>query len=637
MQKKSIETLLYSSAGIVGMLAVIIAANVITGAKPVRVDLTQEKAFTLSAGTRTILQRLDTPVKIRFYCTQSDTATPETVFLKSYARKVEDLLQEYKQIAGKNIVIEKYDPQPDSDAEDSARLDGLEPQPFQGVDQFYLGLAVSLADERVALPFLDPGRERQLEYDITRAIARVFTPEKPTVGILSGLPVFGEPGNPMMMQMGQSGPPPWTLVEQLKQDYNVKRVDPAADRIDDDIKVLLVIHPKDISDKTQFAIDQFVLRGGKLIAFLDAQSVVAARQQQNPMMGGGPAGTSSSLDKLLKAWGLQFDTGKVVADMNFKMQMRGPNGQPTEAPAFLALTPEGINRDDIVTSQIDTIWLPLCGAFTGEPAAGLRETVLLHSTGESQLVDGFMAGMGGDSILNGFKPSGVSYKLAVRLTGKFKTAFPGGKPEDKPDAGGATNAAAGAIDALRESKAETSVVLFGDSDMLADDFSLRRVESPFGTVINPMNANLNLTQNLVEQMAGDSNLIGVRSRATLRRPFTLVKKLEAEAQLRGQTKIQELQQSLQDAQQRLSELQAQKKDKDQRFILSPEQRAELENFRRKQAEVSKELKQAQKDLRREVVSLETRLKWLNILAMPLGVTLTGLSIAFIKRKKTSAK
>jgi len=634
MQKKSLETILYSTAGIVVMLVILVAANVIAGVKPVRADLTQEKAFTLSAGTKAILKKLDTPVKVRFYCTQSETATPESVYLKSYARKVEDLLHEYKQIAGKNLVIEKYDPQPDSDAEDSARLDGLEPQQVVAGEPFYLGLAVSLADERVAIPFLEPNRERQLEYDITRAIARVFTPEKPTVGIMSALPVFGEPGNPMMQQMGQQGTPSWTIVEQLKQDFHVKRIEMTADKIDDDVKVLLVIHPKDISDKAQYAIDQFVLRGGKLIAFLDPQSAIASRQQ-NPMSGE-MAGASSSLDKLLKAWGIQFDPGKVVADLNFKMQLRGQNGQPTEAPAFLALTPDGINRDDIVTSQIDNIWLPMSGAFTSEPVAGLKETVLLNSTKEAELVDGFMAGMGGDSILNGFKPTGVNYKLAIRLTGKFKTAFPDGAPVDKAEAGN-TNTVAKTDDSLKESKAENSVVLFGDSDMLADDFSLRKMQSPFGTMVSPMNANLDLAQNLVEQMAGDSNLIGVRSRATLSRPFTRVKRMEAEAQARGQAKIAELQQSLQETQQHLSELQAQKKDKDQRFILSPEQQAEVENFRQKQASVSRELKQAQKDLRKEVVSLETRLKWLNILAMPLGVTLAGVGIAVVNRRKTSAK
>ena len=634
MQKKSLETILYSSAGVILMLIAIIAVNVITGVMPVRVDMTREKAFTLSAGTKAILRKLDTPVKIRFYCTQSETATPETVYLKDYARKVEDLLHEYQQVAGKNLTVEKFDPQPDSDAEDSARLDGLEAQPLQGVGNFYLGLAVSLADQRVALPFLQPNREKQLEYDITRAIARVFAPEKPTVGILSALPVFGEPGNPMMMQqLGQpGGTPPWTLIGQLKQDFNVKRIEMTADKIDDDVNVLVVIHPKDISDRMQFAIDQFVLRGGKLIAFLDAQSAIAMRQS-NPMAGGEMAGASSSLDKLLKAWGIQFDAGKVVADLNFKMQLRGQNGQPAEAPAFLALTPDGINREDIVTSQIDNLWLPMSGAFTGEPAPGLKETVLLNSTKEAELVDGFMAGLGGDSILNGFKPTGVNYKLAIRLTGKFKTAFPEGEPKANSSD---TNDVAKVNAALQESKMETSVVLFGDSDLLADDFSLRKTETPFGTMVSPMNANLDLAQNLVEQLAGDNNLIGVRSRASLSRPFTLVKKMEAEAEARGQAKITELQSSLQEAQAHLNELQAQKKDKDQRFILSPEQSAEIENFRKKQAEVSKELKQAQKDLRKEVVSLETRLEWLNILAMPLGVTLVGIGMAVIKRKKTSA-
>jgi ABC-type uncharacterized transport system involved in gliding motility auxiliary subunit len=634
MQKKSLETILYSSAGIVVMLAIVIAVNVIIGVKPVRLDLTQEKAYTLSDGTRAVLKKLDTPVKIRFYCTQGETATPETVFLKSYARQVEDLLQEYKQIAGKNLIIEKYDPEPDSDAEDSAKLDGLEPQQLQTGDEFYLGLSVTMADQSVALPFLDPDRERQLEYDITRAIARVLTPEKPVVGVMSALPVFGEMSNPMMMQMGQQGgTPAWTFIDQLKQDFTVKNVAMTADKIDDDVKVLVVIFPKDISEQAQYAIDQFVLRGGKLIAFLDAQSVLASRQQ-NPMQGD-MGGASATLDKLLPAWGIQFDPGKVVADLNFKMELGGQNGQPTEAPTFLALTADGVNTNDVVTSDLDNIWLPMTGAFTGEPAAGLKETVLLHSSTESELVDSMMAGMGGASILNGFKPSGVNYKLAIRLTGKFKTVFPDGNPADKSSS---TNAAANMSgNSLKESKVETSVVLFGDSDMLADDFSLRKVDGPVGPMVSEMNANLDLAQNLVEQMAGDSDLIGLRSRATVSRPFTLVKKMEAEAEARGQAQIDQLQQSLQDTEQRLNDLQQQKQDKDQRLVLSPEQKAEIDNFRKKQAEVSKQLKEARKDLRKEVVSLETRLEWLNILAMPLVVTAVGVGIAMIKRKKTSAK
>ena len=632
MQKKKLETILYSSAGIVVMLLILVAVNVITGAKPIRVDMTQDKAYTLSAGTKAVLRKLDTPVKIRFYCSQSETATPETVYLKDYAREVSDLLQEYQQIAGKNLIIQKFDPQPDSDAEDSARLDGLQPQQLPGVDTFYLGLSVSMADQRVSIPFLAPNREPLLEYDITRAISQVINPEKPTIGIMSSLPVFGAPGNPMMEQMGQSGggTPAWTFVQELQQDFNVKQIKLDATNIEDDVKTLVVIHPKGISQETQYALDQFILRGGKLIAFLDPLSVSASRRQ-NPMMGES-GGSSSTLDKLLPAWGLGFDTSKVVADLDFKMQLRGQNDQPVDAPAWLALTPDGINRNDIVTSQIDSIWLPLCGAFTGSPVAGLKETVLLHSSKDAELADSFMANMGGQSLMTDFKPTGVQYKLAIRLTGKFKTAFPAGNPADR-----GTNSTAKASGSLKESKTETSVVLFGDSDMLNDDFSLRKQDSPFGELVSQMNANLDLAQNVVEQMAGDNNLIGIRSRATTSRPFTRIKKIEAAAEARGQAKIAELQQSLQETQQRLSELQQQKKDASQRFILSPEQQAEVENFQKKQVEVSRELRQAQKDLRKEVVSLETRVEWWNILAMPFAVTLAGIGIAMVKRRKNSAK
>ena len=631
MQKKSLETILYSTAGIVIMLVILVAVNVITGTKPLRADMTQEKAYTLAAGTKAILQKLDTPVKIHFYCTQGGAATPETVYLKDYARQVEDLLQEYQQIAGINLVIEKFDPQPDSDAEDSARLDGLEPQPLPDGDNFFLGLSISLADSHVAIPFLSPERDLLLEYDITRAISQVIHPEKPTIGIMSGLPVFGEMGNPMMMQMGQQGgTPAWTLIQQLQEDFNVRQIALDATNIGDDVKMLMVIHPKAISDEAQFAIDQFVLRGGKLVAFLDPLSAYASRQQ-NPMMGE-TGGSSSTLDKLLPAWGLQFDTSKVVADLDFKMQLRGRDGSPEDAPAWLGLTTDGINHHDIATANIDSIWLPMGGAFTGEPAAGLKETVLLHSSKDAELADAMMASMGGSSLINNFKPAGVEYNLAVRLTGKFKTAFPAGDPANT-----GTNTAGGAASSLKESKAETSVVLIGDSDLLADDFSLRKRDTPFGVQVAPANANLDLAQDLAEQMAGDNNLSGIRSRATMNRPFTRIRQLQAAAETRGEAKIAELQQSLQDTQQRLSELQQQKKDSDQRNILSPEQQAELENFRKKQAQVSLELRQAQKDLRKEVVSLETRLAWLNILAMPLGVTLAGVAIAVVKRRKNSAK
>jgi ABC-type uncharacterized transport system involved in gliding motility auxiliary subunit len=640
MQKKSLQTILYSTIGVVVMLGILILLNFIAGAARARLDLTQEKAFTLSAGTKAILKKLDTPVTIRFYCTQSESATPETVFLKGYARKVEDLLAEYHQVGGSKIKIEKYDPQPDSDAEDSARLDGIEPQALAGAEGFYLGVAVKCADALQSIPFLAPNRERLLEYDLTRAIVRSETSDKPTIGLMSPLPVFGMPSNPMMQQMGQpaGGSQPWTIVNELKNDFNVKRVGMDIDKVDDDIKLLLVIAPKDITDKAQYAIDQFIMRGGKLVAFLDAQCLADQRQQNQMManMGGG----GSSLDKLLKAWGIQFDTGKVVADLKFKMQLRGRSGEPQEAPAWLGLTADAVNKDDVATSQLDNIWLPLCGAFTGTPVAGLKETVLLHSSKDSQLVEAMLANISGENIMKEFKPSGVSYSLAIRLTGKFKTAFPDGAPQEKKDEkadGDKKPEEKKAGDSLKESKGDNSVVLFGDADMLYDPFTMRRIDSPFGALQMAMNANLNLAQNVVEQMTGDSNLIAVRSRAALSRPFTRVKEMETAANEKFQSEIKRLEESAADSQRKINEMQAQKKDKDQRFILSPEQRTELEKLRKEEAETRKRLKQVQKDLRKEVVSLQTRLKWINILAVPLAVTVTGIVIAIVNRRKTSAK
>jgi len=644
--KRNLSVILYSTAGVIAMAIALVGFNVVSGAFKERVDLTKEKAYTLSAGTKAILRKLDTPVKVRFYCTQVENSTAETVYLRGYARKVEDLLAEYKQIAGSKLVIEKYNPTPDSDAEDSARLHGIQGEALSNGENFYLGLAVGVGpDDRQAVPFLDPREEKLLEYKLSRAISRVVAgPDKPVVGVMSPLPVFGMAANPMMMRMGQGqNQEPWALVNELKNDFNVKRVGMDVDKIEDDIKVLLVIHQREITDKAQYAIDQLIMRGGKLIAFLDALPLMDSREQ-NQMLGNIP-NSGSSMEKLLKAWGLAFDTTKVVADLTFKMQVGGRNGRPVDAPAFLSITPDGINREDIITSQIDNLWLPFAGAITGTPVAGLKETVLIKSSKESQLVDGFMANLSGENVLKEFKPSGNVYALAVRLSGKFKTAFPNCKPEDKKDDAKKDDEKKDADkkpeekkpeNSLKETKQDNVVILVGDADMLFDNFALRQIQSPFGNLAMAMNGNLNFAQNAVEQLTGDSNLIGVRSRTVQNRPFTLVREMQTKAEENYRSKIKELEDSLAETQRRLNELQ-QKKEKGQRFILSPEQQAELENFRKKEAEVKIKLKDERKKLRRDIDSLENRLKWFNIAAMPLVVSASGLALAFYKRKRTAAK
>jgi len=630
------------------MLVILVAVYAIVGALRIRVDLTQEKIYTLSSGTRAILDKVaksETPLQINFYCTQDSKDMP--VMLKTYAQRVEELLEEYRKASRGTIEIKKFDPRPDTEAEDSAKLDGVEGRAIGGGlglgDQVYLGLAIHQLDAKEVIPFLAPERERLLEYDLSRAIARVTTPDKPVVGVMSSLQVMGE-FNPMAMRMGQmQRQDPWVFIQELKSDFEVKQVEMSVDEIPSDVKVLVVIHPKGITPKAQYAIDQFVLKGGKLIAFLDPLSIVDSRNAppgMNPMQAAQMGG--STMDLLLKAWGLTFDVNKVVADMNFSTRIN-QQGRAQSAPAVLSMNRDGMNPDDVVTSQTDNALVPFSGVFSGTPAEGLKETVLLHTTTQSQLIDRFMAEYSGDQTAKDFSPSGKQLALAVRLTGKFKTAFPDGKPADstpKSDGDKKDEKKQEKADTAspKESKTDGTVILVGDADMIYDQFCAQ-VQNFFGQkIVSLPNGNLPLAQSMVEQLAGDSNLIAVRSRATMNRPFTVVRKMQAEAQDRYRAKISELEKSLQETQTKLNELQRTKQgESNQRFVLSPEQQSEIKNFQTKQAQVNKELRTLRRSLNREIESLETRLKWLNIAGMPLLVAIGGVSLAMIKRKKTAAK
>ncbi|KAF0170927.1 MAG: ABC transporter [Limisphaerales bacterium] len=634
MKQKKLETLLYSAVGIVAMALILVAVNYIAATFRSRVDLTADKLYTLSDGTKKIVGKLDTKVKIRLYYSQRDNAMP--VFLKTYAQRVEDLLVELKQ-QSKFIEIEKLDPQPDSDAEDSANLDGVEGQPTQTGEKIYLGISINCLDQKVALPFLSPEREKLLEYDLARAIARVANPTKPVVGVMSALPIFGTPMNPMMMRMGQQGgqQPAWYLISELKNDFDVQQLEMNVTEIPATVKVLLVVHPRDITDATQFAIDQFVLRGGKLIAFLDPVSYVdQQRQGGNPMMGGGPP-TSSSLDKLLGAWGIGFDKTKCVADMKYVTRM-GRGQRVEQQPAVLSLSADAIDRNDIATSQVDSLMMGFTGAFTGSPVEGLKKTDLIKSTTQSQLVEGFLAQMSGEAILKDFKPSSTEYALAIKLSGKFKTAFPNGKPDAAPPAPGEEKKEVPKGDALKEAKEDNHVILVADADMLNDNFCVQ-IQDFFGQrVVIPRNGNVNLAQNFVEQMSGDTALMNTRSRAIVQRQFTRVRDMQLKAEDAYRAKIKTLEDSLQETQRKLNELQR-NKEKGQRFVMSPEQQKELENFRKKEAEVKVELKLLRRDLRQEVESMENRLKWMNIAGMPFLVTIGGIGLAVFKRKRTAAR
>lgn len=631
MKNSKFQTLLYSTAGVALVFIAVVGANLIFSSVRARVDLTADRLHTLSDGTKAILAKLDAPIQVRLYVSQGKDRMPSAI--QPYVQRVEDLLAEFKAQSKGNLEIKKFDPEPDSETEDSAKLDGIEPISLQqmSAEPFYLGLAVEYAPQKVAIPFLSPQREKLLEYDLARAITQVLSTNKPVIGVMSPLQVMGG-FNPMAMQMGRQPQQsePWVFVNELKRDFDVQTVGMDLDRIDDNIKVLVVLHPKDITPKAEFAIDQFVLRGGKLVAFLDALCL-ADNRNPNPM--GFNLGGGSTFPKLLKHWGYEFDTSKVVSDTDYMRQLQGRDGRPQLVPSFLFLNANAINKEDAVTGQLDDVWLPFAGAFTGKAADGLKADVLFHSSKNSQLTDGVTSQLNGGKVVDDFKPSGVEYSLGLRLTGKFKTAFPDGNPADTNSVAGSTNAPAGNF--LKEATAEGAVYLVGDADLLSDQFSVR-VDQMF-RMAYPLNGNLTFMQNLIEQATGDANLITVRSRASLRRPFTVVQEMESKARIAYQAKIESLDKRLQDLQSKLNDFQIKKEGNTAKIILSPEQQQALKQVNEEQANTRKELRKERRNLRLEVESLENRLKWLNIAAMPFLVTATGIGLAVTRRKRTSAR
>ncbi|MBI4189003.1 MAG: Gldg family protein [Betaproteobacteria bacterium] len=631
MNKKYLETMLYSTAGVAALVVILIAVNFLLGTFNARVDLTEGSVYTLSQGTKTILSKLEAPVKIRFYYSQTSAAVP--VGLKTFAKRVEDVLREYERAGSGKVVIEKLNPEPDSDAEDSATLDGIEGQLTNTQEKFYLGLTVSFLDQRAALPVLAPDREQLLEYDITRAVSRVASTTKPVIGIMSALPVMGRPLNPMLKQQPTE---PWVLSTELQNLFTVRKVELNAEQIPDDIKVLLVIHPRDVSETTEYALDQFILRGGKMIAFLDSYAYFDQQPDlQNPL--GGNAAGQSMFYRLLKHWGYGMEMGKVVADLTY-----ASGAGPRILPTLLALTPEALNKDDVVTSQIGTMLVPFASVFTGKPAEGLTQTVLAQTSPNSMLVDLIIATLSGEPSTRGFQPSGSPYPLAMRLSGKFKTAFPEGKPQpyqrpsrdgkkDEPKADAAKDAPQ-----LKESAQDNSVVLVSDVDLLTDGAAVE-VQEIFGQrLVVPRNGNLNFAQSLVEQVAGDFDLTKLRSRAAFTRPLTVIQQMEARAQQSYLGKIKELEDNLTQTQEKLAALQKQRAGAAS-TILTPEQQAEVENFKIKAIETRKDLKELRKNLRVESDALQFWTKLINIGLVPLLVVILGIVLAAARRRKVVAK
>ena len=585
-----------------------------------RVDLTQNNLYTLSSGTKEILSKLDEPVNL--YLFYSDKGSQNVPQLRTYATRVRELLEEMAARSNGNIHLEVIDPLPFSEDEDRATTYGLQAVPVTaGGETVFLGLAgTNSTNGQSVIPFFQPDKESFLEYDVAKLIHDLATPKKPVIGLVSSLPM-SVGFDPATRQMRD----PWAIQQQLSQSFDVRDLNPGGIKsIDPDISVLVLVHPKSLSDEAQYAIDQFVLRGGHLLVFVDPEAELdtSGADPENPQAAMF-ADHSSDLPKLFKAWGIDYDPKTVVLDRARAVAVSVGQGRaPVHHPGIIGLTAADLNHDDVVTANLETVNVSSTGYFGLAKEATSKLVPLMQSSGDAMTAPASRLKMLPDpsALLTDFKPSGEHYVIAGRVEGKFKTAFP-----DRNETGH-----------LAESKEDGQIVLVADTDLLADRLWVQ-VQNFLGQkIMNAFANNGDFVLNTIDNLTGSSALISIRGRATSQRPFTTVEALKRSADDRFRAKEQELQKELQDTERNLAQLQSAKSN-EQAMILSPEQKSELDKFIKRKAEIRKELRDVRRSLDAEIESLGSRLKFLNIVLVPLLVTLVAIGFAVwqVRRRKSA--
>ena len=620
---------LLTGSGLAVAVVLFVTVNVLShvALRSARVDLTEQRLYTLSEGSRNILQSLDEPVTLRFYV--SKKLAVELPGIQGYTNRVLELLQEYEQASGGNLILHVIDPEPFSEEEDRAVGHGLRGVPLdRGNVQFYFGLVgTNATDDRELIPFFQQSREEFLEYDLTKLVYRLANPKQKVVGLLSTLPVDGGPQMPFPQAQGRA---PWMIMDSIRDVMDVKVLDKAVNDISEDVDVLMVVHPKRLGDPTLYAIDQFVLRGGRAVVFVDPHSEAdrVLPNPQNPMGMQGPR--RSDLGPVFDAWGIELVEGRVVADLplakrvNFQKQDRMA---VADYPVWIDLTPRQLNAEDVVTAKLPNLTMASAGILRKKEDNAIEWTSLVETDNQAMQIDAarlqFMPDVEG--ILRDYRPGDETLVLAARLTGKVKTAFPGGRPPageaDNPEAGG-TGKATGQLPHLAESAEPINVIVVADTDMLQDRFWVQ-VQNFLGQRIGiPTAANNDFVTNALDNLTGSHDLISVRNRGSFTRPFTLVRAIQQEAEMQFRQKEQALQQRLKATERKIQELESGKEDQTT-IILSAEQEAALEGFRQELVATRKELRNVQHELQKNIETLENVVKFLNIGLIPLVIAVGG--------------
>ena len=605
---------------IVAAAAIAVGINLFADARlgDRRIDLTAQRLYTLSPGTRQILAGLKEPVTLRlFYSRKLGASVPAYGTLADHVR---EMLAEYTTAAHGNLKLEMFDPEPFSETEDRAMAYGLQGAPLdQGGEQVYFGLVgTNLLDDERSISFFQPERERFLEYDLTRLIYELSNPKRPVVGVISALPLDGDPR--AMMSRNAAAGRPFASMLALRQTNQVQPIPLDTQMIPADVDVLLVAAGGKLADTTLYAIDQFVMRGGRLMVMIDPHSETL------------PADTEETIARLLDRWGVGYDPHMVVGDPAGAWRVQASGGgrmQPTEYLPWFNIR-DGFLRDDPATADLTQVTVASAGALTKKPGEAIEFIPLLKSSPRSGLIAvEKLTPPNPAAILAGFQPEGGERVIAARVRGKLRSAF----DQPPPPADGQERPKE--FPAYRsETDQPANLVVVADADMLADRFWVQQQDFFGQSQATPFADNGPFVANLIDTLAGGDALIGVRSRGDSVRPFDLVRRMQSEAEAAFRQSEKDLQQRLDATEKKLRELRGGGGDAKPQATISSEQRAAIDAARQEIADTRQKLRGVNLELNRDISALQTRLKLADIVLVPalLGVAAILMGVARRRRR-----
>jgi ABC-2 type transport system permease protein len=618
-----------------------------------KVDITQQGLYTLSPGTKAILGRLNQPIKAKLYYarTAARKAPDQIRFFNNYYEFVKDLLEEYVAASKGMVQLEIIDPRPFSQEEEQAMKYGLQRFPLSDEESFFFGLVVQTQfGVEKTIPFFAPDRHNFVEYDISYLIDTAITKQKKRIGVMSSLPVMGQDAGDYMTRMmqlqGQQPEPPWTIIRQLREKYEVSAVSPDVNEIND-VDILLVVHPKNLSEKTQFAIDQFVLKGGRTIVCVDPFCIMD-RPQRNPMQFT-QQDQSSNLPRLLKTWGLEMPANTFAGDRALALEAAiNRNQRPEKIIGYLELKSGCFDKDSVLTADLNQVRMLFAGALNeinpsgqadaarkdepnqpqekkADESPGLQRTPLLMTTahGNTWKISSPFELMYPDpaKLMSSFTDGTQPVKMAYLVTGKFRSSFPEGievevaskDPNEKDDKDpNKPKMVKQHVTGLKEASSDCAVVVFSDVDFISNQMAY--ANTIFGPAV--VGDNSALLMNAIEEISGSGDLISIRSRGNFKRPFVVVDQIEQEADKETAAEVEVVNAQIEGFNQKLQALVSSAKDEKQQELLGNEIVKQKRELELKIRDAKGQLRRIKAKRNERTDRLATKLEVMNMAAVP---------------------